>query len=136
MPVIKCSHSLMVGIDFEIQGRAPGRFTFSHNSAKKRCACPSTAERGNNVQFLEPRGVAAMLQRPDERDIRDAGTTAINIGNKNHAATRIFDNTLNGCCKRWLGYLDMVLPQLCGEQHKGIGKVFRRGPEYVCLRLH
>jgi hypothetical protein len=126
----------MIGVDFEIQRRAPGRFTFSHNGAKQRCACSSESELGDDIQFLEPRGVATMLQCPDKRDIRDSGTAAINIGNKNHAATRTFDNTSHRCSKLWLGYLNVVLPKLGGEQQKDIANVFRCSPDYVWLRLH
>lgn len=66
-----------------------------------------------------------MFQSPDKRDICDSGASLIVISNKNQAATRLFDNTSNGCAELGLGDPDMVLPKLCGEQPKNIGKVFR-----------
>lgn len=77
-----------------------------------------------------------MFQCPDKRHICDSSAPAIKINNKNQAATRIFNDTSNGCTKLSPGYLDMVLPQVYGEQPKNVAKVFRRTSEYACFDLH
>ena len=77
-----------------------------------------------------------MFQRPDKRHICDSSAAAIKVNNKNQAATGILNNTANGCTKLRLGYLNMVLPQVYGEQPKNVAKVLRRASEYVCFCLH
>ena len=66
-----------------------------------------------------------MFQRPYERYIGDSSTPAVQKSSKNHAAARVFNDTPNGNFKPGVGYLDVVLPQLCREQPQDGGKMFR-----------
>ena len=136
MPLIKASHSFVTGIDLEIQCRAPEGLAFSYDRAKELCPDSRVPEFRIDIEFLKPGRSATVFQCPDERYIRDSSAPAIKVSNQNQATTRILNNTANCCTKLRLGYLDMVLPQLYGEQPENVVKVLRKASDYVCFCLH
>ena len=98
--------------DLEVDRRAAGRASVRYRCRKQQLADAARALRRCDVKLFEPRGPTAMLERPNERKIRDPNDFIPCAGTKDHGTLGMRERTLNGVANRHHRSSDVMLAQL------------------------
>src|SRR5262249_25323670 len=93
----------------------------------ERAADAVLAGRRADVELLEPGGVAAVLERPDERDVGDADEPVAVAGDEDAAAARLGEDALDRVLDGGAPRVDVGLGELGEGELDDRGGVFGAG---------
>lgn len=127
LSLVKILGSLVLTINFQINRLAAASCSVSENLIKQLGTKAEPAKLGEDVQFIQPGGSAAMFQRPCEGDDRAAYQLAAFLCGQNKAQPFFADEPLNGSLQPGAFQEKVMFLQLLLQEFaKGDGINYRR----------
>src|SRR6476659_8942199 len=109
VPGIQVRSPSVAGIDLQIEGGAAPMASRFERRVEQDRADSLVAPLRQHVELLEPGGLAAVLERPRQRDVRDACCLGVLHREEKKAATLVSEHSVDRGEQRLPGNLDGML---------------------------